>query len=329
MGISLIVQKGQTVYDMTNLVQKINWGGKKSAMPRSIEVTMLDSDSHGHDRPDITIEDGQYCLFRWNGKELFRGIFFMSNQSRSRTGAYKAYDNGIYLAKNMDTFTYKKKTATYIFSDICKKFEIPYSAVETGYSIADLTMPNVTAADAVWSALSKPYKGTGGRYYILSEKGTLKLIARADNLIQWVIEEGANVIDFSRERSLENVYTRIVLYSDANKVLASAKDTSIEAKLGIMQYTEQADSKEKAATLQATANNLLTIKKKTEETLEVEALGIPYIHSGVAVFLNIPYLGIKKTYYVDEDEHEFVGEKHTMRLKLNVANEVEKQDEDD
>ena len=329
MGISLIVQKGQTVYDMSNLVQKINWGGKKSAMPRSIEVTMLDSDSHGHDRPDITIEDGQYCLFRWNGEELFRGIFFISNQSRSRTGAYKAYDNGIYLAKNMDTFTYKKKTATYIFSDICKKFEIPYSAVETGYSIADLTMPNVTAADALWSALSKTYKGNGGRYYILSEKGTLKLIARADNLIQWVIEEGANVIDFSRERSLENVYTRIVLYSDANKVLASAKDTSIEAKLGIMQYTEQADSKEKAATLQATANNLLTIKKKTEETLEVEALGIPYIHSGVAVFLNIPYLGIKKTYYVDEDEHEFVGEKHTMRLKLNVANEVEKQDEDD
>ena len=328
-GITLIVSKGSSVYDMTSLVQSVTWSGKKSAMPRTLEIKMLDSDRHGHKRPDIEIDDGNQCLFLWNGTELFRGIFFNTKQSSSRQGTYKAYDAGIYLTKNMDTFVYKKKTATQIFEDICKKFGIEYKSVNTGYTIADLTKPNTTAADAIWAALAKTYNAKNTRYYVLAKKGVLHLIARADNMIQLVLEEGANAIEYSRERSLENVYTRVKLYSDANKLLASASDTSIESKIGIMQYSEQGDSKDKKATLNTKAKTLLSKKKKTEETLEIEAVGDVSVYSGVAVYLHLPYIGLKKTYYVDEDEHEFVGTKHTMRLKLNAANEVEGADDDD
>ena len=318
-GITLLVAKGNAVYDMSSLVQSISWSGAKSAMPRTLEVKMIDSDRYGHKRPDIDIDEGHQCLFLWNGSELFRGIFMNVNQSSSRQGSYKAYDAGIYLAKNMDTFVYKKKTATQIFQDICKKFGLEYTAVNTGYTIADLTKPNTTAADAIWAALAKTYKAKKTRYYVLAQKGVLKLIARADNLIQLVVEEGANAVEYSRERSIENVYTRVKLYSDANKQLASAKDTGIEAKIGIMQYTEQGDSKDKKATLNKKASNLL----------EVEVIGDATIHSGVAVYLNLPFLGIKKTYYVDEDEHTFSGNKHTMRLKLNAVNDVQGADDDD
>lgn len=328
-GIVFVVTKGNQSYDMSELVQSITWSGAKSSMPRSLEVTLVDSDRHGHSRPDINIEAGQQCLFMWNGTDLFRGVFFMSNQSASRSASYKAYDAGIYLAKNMDTFVYKKKTATEIFKSICHTFGLEHTEVDTGYTIPDLTMQNVTAADAIWKALSKTYKAKGTRYYVLAQKGVLKLIARADNLMQLVLEEGANTIDFTREISLENTYTRVKLYSDANKVLASAKDTGIESKIGIMQYAEQGDSDKKAAVLQSKANTLLAIKKQTEETLEIEVIGDETIHSGVAVYVNLPYLGITKTYYVDEDTHEFVGLRHTMRLKLNATNDVQGADEDD
>lgn len=322
-GITLIVAKGGASYDMTDLVQSIVWSGKKSAMPRTLELKLLDSDRHGHDRPEIEIEDGVQCMFLWQGEEKFRGMFVSSGQSSSRSGTYKAYDAGLYLAKNMDTFVYKKKTATDIFQDVCKRFEIECTAVDTGYVIADLTMPNTTAADAIWKALANTYKAKGTRFYVLAQKGVLKLIARADNMVQLVVEEGANAISYSRERSIENTYTRVKLYSDANKVLASDSDAGVEAKLGIMQYTEQADSKTKSATLKSTASNLLNIKKQTEETMEVEVIGDATVHSGVALYLNLPYLGIQKTYYVDEDQHEFVGNMHTMRLKLNAVNDVE------
>lgn len=328
-GITFIVTKGNKAYDMTQLVQSIRWSGAKSAMPRTLEVTMLDSDGHGHTRPGINIESGHQCLFRWNGTELFRGIFFTSSQTVSRTATYKAYDTGIYLAKNIDTFVYKKKTATEIFIAICKHFGLEYSSVDTDYVIGDLTMPNTTAADAIWKALAKTYKAKGTRYYVLSQNGVLKLISRADNVVQLVLEEGANAIDFTREVSIENTYTRVKLYSDANKLLASASDTSIEANIGVMQYAEQGDSEKKKAALDSKAKNLLSIKKQTEETLEVELIGDATVYSGVAVYVNLPYLGITKTYYVDEDEHEFIGSKHTMRLKLNATNDVEGADEDD
>ncbi len=328
-GIVFLVTQGSDTYDMSQLVQSITWSGKKSAMPRTLEVKLLDSDGHGHARTNIKIEDGQQCLFLWNGTELFRGIFMTSSQSSNRTATYKAYDAGIYLAKNMDTFVYKKKTATQIFEAICKQFGLDYTSVSTGYTIADLTMPNTTAADAIWKALSKTYKAKGTRYYVLADKGVLKLIARADNMVQLVVEEGANAIEYTRSISLENTYTRVKLYSDANKLLASAQDTGIEANIGIMQYTEQGDKKKKKATLQSEAKSLLAIKKQTEETLEVELIGDATIHSGVAVYVNLPFLGLTKTYYVDEDEHEFVGEKHTMRLKLNATNDVQGADDDD
>lgn len=328
-GVTLLVAKCNAVYDMTSLVQSITWSGKKSAMPRSLEIKMLDSDRHGHERPGINIDDGNQCLFLWNGKELFRGIFMTVSQSSSRQGTYKAYDAGIYLAKNMDTFVYKKKTATQIFGDICKKFGLEYTSVSTGHTIADLTKPNTTAADAIWAALAKTYNATGRRYYVLAQKGVLKLIARADNMVQLVVEEGANAIEYTRERSIENTYTRVKLYSDANKQLASASDTSIESKIGIMQYTEQADSKDKKATLTTKAKTLLAVKKKTEETLEVEVIGDVTVYSGMAIYLHLPYIGLKKTYYVDEDSHEFVGSKHTMQLKLNAVNDVEGADDDE
>jgi hypothetical protein len=329
-GIVFLVAKGSNVYDMSQLVQSITWSGAKSAMPRTLEVTMLDSDQHGKIRPDIDVDAGQQCLFMYNGQELFRGIFFSSSQTASRTATYVAYDAGIYLAKNMDTFVFKKKTATQIFQAICKRFGMEHTEVNTGYTIGDLTMQNVTAADAIWNALAKTYKAKGTRYYVWCEKGVMKLISRADNVIKIVLEEGANTIDFTRERSLENVYTRVKLYSDENKVLGSAKDTSIEAKIGVMQYAESGD-KEKAAQMQAKAKNLLSIKKKSEETLEVEMIGDATIHSGVAVYVNLPYLGLKQTYFVDEDEHTFTKSSHTMTLKLNAVNEpyIDESTEDD
>lgn len=323
MRMTFLVVKGDTTYDMTNLVESVKWGGKKSSAPRSLEVTMLDSDSAEHDRPDINIQDGQLCSFYWDGKELFRGMFIRAKGGSERKATFKAYDNAFYLAKNTDTFVYKKKTATQIFADVCDRFNLDHSEVDSGFVITDLTMPNTTCIDAIWAGLAKTYRATGKRLYVLSQKGVLKLINRADNVVQWVIEEGANAIKYSREESIEDSYTRVVLYSDANKVLATAADEAIEAKLGIMQHTEEADSKEKKAVLQEMCDTLLAEKKKATEVFSVETLGIPDVYSGVAIYINIPYLGIRQTYFVDEDTHTFKGDVHTMSLKLNAVADVQ------
>ncbi len=326
---SLLVVKGSATYDMTSLVESVSWSGSKSSAPRTLEISMLDSDRVGHDRPDIEVEDGNQCAFYWDGEELFRGIIMRYSQSNRRKATVKAYDNAVYLANNSDTFVYKNKTGTQIFTDLCTRFGLDYTAAETSYKIADLTMPTTTCIDAIWSALAKTYKATGKRFYVLSQKGKLHLIARADNLVQWVLEEGANITSFQRDRSIEEVRTRIKLYSDANKVLAEAKDTAIEAKIGIMQQAEGADSKLSKAKLAEMANTMLAKMKQASESFTIDGIGVPDVYSGKAIWAHVPYLGISKTYYVDEDRHTFSMNNHTMSLTLNAVADVEGAEDED
>ena len=329
MGMTFLVIKGGSIFDMTQLVESVTWSGRKSSAPRTLEVNMLDSDRYLHARPGIDVLEGHQCSFYWDGKELFRGVIMRQSQKRNRMATYKAYDNAVYLANNSDTFVYKKKTATQIFNDIMGRFDLSGSAVDTGYTITDHTMPNVTAIDCIWSALAKTYRATGKRFYVISEKGQLKLVARADNMIQWVLEEGANVTDFTREKSIEEVRTRVKLLSDNNKVLARATNPDLESKIGVMQHSENSDAKEKKAKLKSIANSLLETLSKPEESFSIDSLGIPEVISGVALWINIPFLGIRQTYYVDEDSHEFKMNSHTMKLTLNATNEIQGEDEED
>lgn len=329
MGMTLLVVKDGATYDMTPLVESVTWSGSKSSAPRSLDFSMLDSDRYGHSRPEIDVERGQQCAFYWNGEELFRGVIMRQEQSNKRTARFKAYDNAIYLANNQDTFVYKKKTATQIFNDICGRFSLSGNAVNTGYVINDFTKPNTTCIDVIWGALAKTYRATGKRYYVISQKGVLNLIARADNLVQWVIEEGANATSYSMTKSIENVKTRVKIYSDSNSVLATAADTALEARIGVLQQTQSSGEKDGKSSAKTKAQALLETLNKPEESFSIEALGITEVYSGVAVWINVPFLGISQTYYVDEDSHEFKMNSHTMKLTLNKTNEIQGEDDED
>jgi len=61
-----------------------------------------------------------------------------------------------------------------------------------------------------------------------------------------------------------------------------------------------------------------------ERTLDINALGVSEVISGVGVFIVIKHLGISRTFYVDEDTHEFTDNMHTMALKLNYVSDIGK-----
>lgn len=78
-GISLIIIKGEQGYDVTQLVETIKWKGRKGSAARSINVTLVDDDGYQHARSEIDIEKGHQCLFSYNGKELFRGNYYVAD----------------------------------------------------------------------------------------------------------------------------------------------------------------------------------------------------------------------------------------------------------
>lgn len=325
-GISLIIIKGEQGYDVTQLVEQIKWKGRKGSSSRTLTVKLVDDDGYKHARSEIDVEQGHQCLFTFNGTELFRGIIMTQTQTNKKRLTFTAYDIGIYLANNKDTFTYENKTATDVFKDCCTRFGLPMGEVATcTYKIPELTKSKTTAFDAIADALSLDFDATGIRHYVASEKGKLKLLTRRENIMQWVIEVGQNLSTYSYTRSIEDIKTRVKMVSKEGTTIAEKSNSSLEAKIGVFQEINQPDESLTTAQINDLIASILDEKSTPERTLTVEAIGIPEVISGIGVYIIIPELGLSRTFYVDEDTHTFKDNMHTMSLKLNYANDLAKE----
>lgn len=325
-GISLIIVKGETQgLDVTELVESIQWKGRKGAAARSISVTLVDDDGFQHARSGIDIEQGHQCLFNFNGTELFRGIIMSQTQDDRKKLKFTAYDNGIYLANNKDTFCYENKTASDVFRDCCKRFGLPTGEIsKCSYKIPELTKPKTSAFDAICDAMSLDFDATGIRHYVTSNKGKLSLLTRRENIMQWVVEVGQNLISYSYTRSIEDIKTRVKMISKEGTTLAEKSNTSLEKKIGVFQEIEKPDESLTTAQINDLIASILDEKSTPKRTLGITAVGIPEVISGIGVYIIIPELGLSRTFYVDSDTHTFVDNKHTMSLKLNYANDLSK-----
>ena len=248
-------------------------------------------------------------------------------QNNRKRLTFKAYDNGIYLANNKDTFTYENKTASDVFRDCCTRFGLPMGEVaECSYKIPELTKPKTTAFDTIADALSLDFDATGIRHYVASSKGKLSLLTRRENIMQWVIEVGQNITTYSYTRSIEDIKTRVKMVSKEGTTVAEKKNAALEKRIGVFQEIDQPDESLTTAQVNDLIASILEEKSTPERTLNVEAVGIAEVISGIGVYIIIPELGLSRTFYVDEDTHTFKDNMHTMTLKLNYANDLAKEE---
>lgn len=324
--IQLLVVKDKKTIDMTNLVQSVRWSGRKGSSARTITVTMIDDDGYRHARSGIDVADGNQCVFLVDGKERFRGILMNQNQGDKKQLKFKAYDNGIYLANNKDTFVYKNKTADQVFSDVCSRFGIPTGEVaKCSYKIPELTKSKTTGQDAVLDALGLDYKATGTRHFISSDKGKLSLLQRKDQVISFVVDGDANLYGYSYTKSIESIKTRVRMISKEGTTLAEKSNSALEQKIGIFQEIQQPDESLTKAQVKDLVGSVLDTLDDPEETLTLNILGDPDVISGKAILVKIPHLCISRAYYVDSDDHAFEDNMHTMRLTLTTAAEIKKE----
>ena len=326
-GMSLIIIKGEQGYDVTQLVEQAKWKGRKGSSSRTLDVTLIDDDGYKHARSGIDVEQGHQCIFSYDGVELFRGIIMSQTQTQAKKLQFTAYDNGIYLANNKDTFCYENKTASEIFQDCCARFNLPVGEVaKCSYKIPELTKSKTTAFDAIADALSLDFDATGIRHYVASDKGKLNLLTRRENILQWVIEVDQNLTSYSYSRSIEDIKTRVKMVSKEGTTVAEKSNAELEKRIGIFQEFDQPDESLTAAQVNDLIASIMEEKGTPQRTLSVEAVGIAEVISGIGVYIIIPELEISRTFYVDEDTHTFKDNEHTMSLKLNYANDLAKEE---
>lgn len=305
-------------------------GGRTGSPTRTFEATLLDHEAPGFDRADINPERGDQCIFTCTTDEkqtieVFRGLIMSRSQSSDQTLSFKAYDVGIYLSNNKDTFCYENKTASAIFSDVCGRFGIPTGSVAgTSYTIPEMAESKTTGWDAVASALEQTYANTGVRYAVVAKEGKLHLLERRQNLQQYLLEPGSNMESYELTASIEKIRTRIKIYDKEDTVMAEASDGGLESKIGMFQDIETADSEMTQAQVQAQAQTTLNEVNKPEKSLKLVTLGAPDVVTGVGVYVRIEDLGIEETYYIDQDEHSYdtASRYYTMSLTLNKTQDI-------
>lgn len=303
------------------VAESVSLEGHRFQAPRSIEATIVIKQG---DHTYYSVTEGDTVLFKWKGKELFRGTVFARTPDE-HTLAFSAYDMLQYLVKNQDVYVFSNQRADQMIRRIANDFQIPTASIaNTGHTIKSLVIKNdTTLYDIILKALKQTKSQTGRNYQLYSEKGKLGLRAWPDPAEVWVLETGVNITGYQYSTSINDTATRVVLrrQKDNKTYKASAKDSSGLNKYGVLQYTETVTDEINQAQLQQRADVRLAEKKGVKKELKnIQAVGIPEVQSGLPVYISIPEAGIKKTYWVDTDRHEFKGTKHTMTIDVVEKN---------
>ena len=321
--IKFIIIQGTTGYDVSECFEQITWGGRKGAAPRNVKITLLDDDGEKHKRVSVDCENGDQCVMYEDNKEIFRGIIVSHTQSNKKKLVITAYDNMYYLANNKDSFCYTNQTATQIFNDCMTRIGMTGgTAADTAYVIPELPKAKTTYYDVLLDALSTTYSATGIRYYISSDKGDIHLRQRSENALQWVLEVGANITDYEYTKSIVGIKTRVRLLSKEDAIVYEEANNALEEKIGTFMEVKSVDDSYNAAQMQELVKSVFEEKGNPAKSLKISGIGITDAISGGCVYVVIPHLGIKRTFYIDEDTHTFTRRSHTMKLKLNFADDI-------
>ena len=107
--LKFILVKLKIGYDISDIVEKVTWSGRKNSPARSVQLQLLDDPDLGEgNRPGIDVYEGHHLIFLEDDKELFRGIIMSQSRSQDRKLTVTAYDSAIYLSNNKDSFSYTK-----------------------------------------------------------------------------------------------------------------------------------------------------------------------------------------------------------------------------
>ncbi|MCY7692096.1 phage portal protein [Bacillus altitudinis] len=334
--IELFAIRSGTMYEL--VTESVTLQGQRYQAPRFIQANIITKQGS---QTYYRVSEGDTVLFKWKGKELFRGIVFSRTPVEGKL-TITAYDMLQYLVKNQDVYVFSNQRADQILRRIGADFQIPMTSIaNTGHVMKSLVFKNDTSLyDIILKALKETKRQTGRNYQIYSAKGKMGLRAWPDPEDVWVIESGVNLIGYQYSTSIEETATRVKMRTSVDEqgknkkkgsksdIVVIEQDKAGQSQYGILQHVETVTGQINQPQLQKRAKVRLAEKKGVkQEVKSIQALGIPELQSGLPIYLKIPEINIKKTYWIDQDKHEFNGVKHTMTIDVVEKNSMPKGDQ--
>lgn len=82
--ITFLVTKGETTYDMSELVESVTWSGRKGSPARTLSVSLIDDDGWKHARSGIDVTKGNHCVFIGRAQSCFAASSCSRGRARKR-----------------------------------------------------------------------------------------------------------------------------------------------------------------------------------------------------------------------------------------------------
>lgn len=313
--------------ELDPVIKSVKWSGDLKQASRKMIVELSNSGDLRETYFKLR-KGGELRLMDDGGRELFRGVIFADSIDSRGQMSLTAYDENIYLTKNKDTKIFRNQTAAAIVKKLCSEFGIPAGDIhDTGFVIPKLVLRDKTLYEMMIIALTESWKQTGEAFVLTSREGKLQLLARKEQKVKWVLENGVNVLSASYSQSIEELRTQIKVVGDDNakkELTANAKSSELIKLYGVMQHLEKPAASMSNSQMQERAQQLLKKLGTIEDEARIECLGITEVISGASVHVMESMTGIIGGYYVSADEHRFEKGGHTMSLTLSASDDIPK-----
>lgn len=323
MNIQLVVQDNMSgaVCDLSELVTDISWETQMDNQPGKLTFTYIDFEG-------ASINEGGVVSFKVDEQGVFFGYIFRRSKSQDHTIQVTAYDQMRYL-KNKDTYVFENKTATEVFTKVCKDFGITHRVVDdTTAIIPGRPHDNAALYEIIDYGITQTLIQTGEWYIIRDNFGTLEFVHLNTLKTTLVIGDQSLALGYAFESSIdEDTYNQIKLTRENKETVKRDVymifDSSTQAKWGVLQYFEKVHENANIAQITEKAEKLLKLKNRVTKKLSLSCLGDVRAFAGAGIILSLGSLlkeGVPVDSYVmiTRATHTFANSLHKMNLEVQV-----------
>ena len=313
-NIKICLIKKDKQYDITNILEKVQWSGDYKSVARKLDFSILTRVT------DISISVGDFILFYVNNEQLFKGIVWETSvNSGGDSMSILAYDNGIYLLKNNLAYNFKDTKAENIASKVCVDLGIKVgNIINTGVNITKLFL-GVSAYEIIMTAYTEASKKTGKMYMCYIKNDKLYVEEKGSIKLEIGFEEGKNLIESNAKSTLENMINKVVIVDDkGNKKEEVKNDEWIKLYGSIQDIVQAQDNKDS----KIEAHSKL---KGVEKTHSLSGYGDTSCLTGYGVMVQDSYTKMNGLFYIDTDRHSWDNGEYKVDLEIslqNIMNEV-------
>ena len=325
MIMKLTKQSDNKIYDITQMVESVDWSGSTESVARTADITIINAPYDENISVLPRPATGDFITLI-EEKELFFGrVYGIEKTSEIGTVTVNCIDNLQYLLKSKWNYNFKNKTAEAIAAQVLADVQFPVHTLEpTGINIKSMLCQRETIYDIIMQAYTIAHKVNQKLYMCILENNILSVIEKGIIVTNYKLSEGLNITKSSFTESTESIINKVKIYDDKGNQVGEVTDEESIKQYGLFQelYTVEEGVNQNTA-----ANLMLT---QPEQTLSVEAIGDMNCLSGYGVTVEDSVTGMKGLYWIKSDKHSFKDGVHTMELELsfkNLMNEKESQEE--